>query len=88
MPDEKTLEAGRIARNLVTLWLDDKQPELLDAIERLLSKGDNELLTYTLLEQLTTTGQLGLLLAEKMGTTGDQILQSIWTRHDMDDFGL
>ncbi len=88
MPDPKALEAGRIARSLVTLWLDNEETELVTAIDSLVRRGDPELLGYVLLEQLTTAGQLGLLLAEERGTSLDEVMQALWLSQYGDDLGL
>ena len=88
MPDPKAIEAGRIARSLVTLWLDDQEAELATTINSLVSGGDDELLGYILMEQLTTTGQLCLLLAEERGASFDEVMQALWLSQYRDDLGL
>ncbi len=88
MPDEKALEAGRIARSLVTLWLNDQEAELAAVIDTLVHSGDAATLGYVLLEQTTTTGQLGLLLAEERGASPDEIMQALYLGQYRDDLGL
>ena len=88
MPDQKALEAGRIARSLVALWLNDQETDLVEIIGTLIRRGDPELLGYVLLEQATTTGQLGLLLAKERGASLDEIMQALWLSQYGDDLGL
>ncbi len=88
MPDPKATEAGHISRSLVTLWLNDQERDLAEIIATLIRRGDPELLGYIMLEQLTTTGQLCLLLAKERGASLDEVMQALYLGHYRDDLGL